>query len=254
MKNLFVGGLLLLSSMTAVRMAEAVSLTDIETAIIQKNFLEAEQLARSFISQNPSKAESDQAQYYLGLSLLWLGKHRQAHDIFSQLLSYQPEIKLRDKVPLGIIDVHYMDGKYQEAILLAKELLKTSPRSESESLIYLKLARANLKLARWGEAQKYLKKIVKEFSQSPEAHIAKQLLEEKQYFAVQVGAFLDRAKAEQLVVELKQRGEYVYIVETTDSAGRQFYRVRVGQLAILDEANKLSQKLSSLGYPTQVYP
>lgn len=232
----------------------AVSLSDIEAAIIEKNFLQVETLSRQFIAQKPSKEESDQAQYYLGLSLLWLGKHDQAHSVFTQLLSYKPEAKLRDKTSLGIIDVHYMDGKYQEAILLANELLKTSPRSELESLVYLKLARANLKLSRWESAQKYLAKIRKDFPQSPESHLAKQLLEEKQYFAVQVGAFLDRIKAEDLIADLKGKGEYAYIVETTDNAGRQFYRVRVGQLSALDDANKLSQKLSSLGYPAQVYP
>ena len=137
---------------------------------------------------------------------------------------------------------------------MANELLKKGPRSEIESLVYLKLARANLKLSRWEEAQKYLKKIIKDFPQSPESHLAKQLLEEKQYFTVQVGAFLDRDKAETLTVDLKDKGEYAYIIETMDSSGRQFYRVRVGQLAVLDEANKLSQKLSSLGYPAQVYP
>ena len=78
------------------------------------------------------------------------------------------------------------------------------------------------------------------------------------------GAFSEIARVKnvfdywQLNVEtyyhIKQKGEYVYIVETTDSSGRQFYRVRVGQLSVLEEANKLSQKLSESGYPAQVYP
>ncbi len=234
--------------------AAGITLNDIETAVLEKDFLQAEDLSRRFIAGNPSKHDSDEAQYYLGLSLLWLGKHHQAHDIFTQLLSYRPEKKLRDKAHLGIIDAHYMDGKYEEAVLLSNQLLKLSPRSELESLIYLKLARANLKLSRWENAQKYLKRIIKEFPQSPESALAKQLLEEKQYFAVQVGAFLDRGKAEKLALDLKHKGEYAYIVETVDSSGRQFFRVRVGQLAVLDEANRLSHKLSSQGYPAEVYP
>ncbi len=54
--------------------------------------------------------------------------------------------------------------------------------------------------------------------------------------------------------ELQQKGEYAYIVETVDPQGRKFYRVRVGQLVLLDEAQKLKSKLSKAGYPTEIYP
>ena len=100
----------------------------------------------------------------------------------------------------------------------------------------------------------YLSKILQQFPNSVEAQTAKQLLEEKQYFAVQVGAFRERARAEQLVSELKQKEEYAYIVETIDQQNATFYRVRVGQLAILNEAQKLHTKLAKFGYPTQIYP
>ena len=147
-----------------------------------------------------------------------------------------------------------MDGKYPGALKVAEELYAKSPHSEFLSLIYLKLARANLKLGRWQKAKEYLQKITNEFPQSLEAHTAKQLLEEKQYFAVQVGAFLDRGRAEKLVSELKEKGEYAYTVETIDREGKKFYRVRVGKLALLDDAQTLESKLAQLGYPTRIYP
>ena len=86
-----------------------------------------------------------------------------------------------------------------------------------------------------------------------EAPIAQNLLEEKEFFTVQVGSFLDDNKAIQLVEDLKAKGQYVYMVETT-SQGKKFYRVRVGQMTSLSDAQTLEAKLVQSGYPTLIYP
>ena len=64
----------------------------------------------------------------------------------------------------------------------------------------------------------------------------------------------DFVKAEGLVQELKSRGEYAYIVETIDHAQKKFYRVRIGQLSTLEEAEGLKVKLAQFGYPARIYP
>ena len=230
------------------------ALKDIETAIIERNYPQVENLVQAFIAQNPGKDESDAAQYYLGLSLLYLSKYSQARDIFAQLIEYKPQQRLKDKASIAVIDSYYMQEHYRDAVERAYALLKASPQSEFESLVYLKLARANLRLAQWDEAQKYLKKIIGGFPDSLEAHVAKQLLEEKQNFSVQIGAFLERERAEQAAERIKGKDEYAYIVETVDSSGRKFYRVRVGQLSLLKDAKELKKKLADLGYPSEVYP
>ena len=107
---------------------------------------------------------------------------------------------------------------------------------------------------RWEDANKFLTKIVSDFPQSPEAPIAKQLLEEKQYFAVQVGSFLDKSRALELIEDLKGSGQYSYVVETTAPDGEVFYRVRVGQMSSLKDAEELKNRLDKLGYPTLIYP
>jgi cell division septation protein DedD len=122
------------------------------------------------------------------------------------------------------------------------------------SLIYFKIAGADLKLMRWEDAGKYLNKIINEFPESPEAPVAKQLLEEKQYFAVQVGAFLDKSRALSLINDLKGSGQYVYVVETAAPGGQKYYRVRVGQMSSLESAEDLKKRLDKLGYPTLIYP
>ena len=234
--------------------ASNLSLKDIEPAIIKEEYEKAGTLAKEFIDGKPAKRDLDEALYYLGLSQLRLSNYEESKKTFNLLISGFPKENLRDKACLGYIDSLYLDGKYPLALKAAEELLSKNPHSEFLSLIYLKLARANLKLTEWQKAKEYLKKITTDFPDSMEAHTAKQLLEEKQYFAVQVGAFLDQKRAEKLLNELKEKGEYAYIVETIDREGRKFYRVRVGTLSMLEEAQKLKDKLSQLGYPTSIYP
>ena len=161
---------------------------------------------------------------------------------------------IHDKVAVGHIDALYLQGFYENALKEADNLISRRSNSDMLSLFYLKAARANLKLARWTRAEELLKKINVTFPESFEAGVARQLLEEKQYFTVQVGAFTEKVVAEKLVSELNKRKEYAYIVESKGTGKRPFYRVRVGQLSSLNDARELEAKLSSLGYPTLIYP
>ena len=253
LNKIFPGFLIILAVFCCAKTCDA-GLKDVEMAIIQEDYESAITLAQKFIDSKPVKKDLDEALYYKGLSQLRLEKYPEAQETFNLLISGFPKQNLRDKAYLGFIDSLYLDGNYENALIIAEELLAKSPKSEFISLIYLKLARANIKLVNWQKAKDYLNKIIKEFPNSFEAHTAKQLLEEKQYFSVQVGAFLEQSRAERLVEELKEKGEYSYIVETIDREGRKFFRVRVGKLALLDEARKLKSKLAQLGYPTNIYP
>ncbi len=232
----------------------SIGLSDIATAIIQKDFAKAKSLSEEFIKSNPPKEKEDKAYYYLALSQLNLDQYDLSRKTFLKLIKRAPEKSLEDKAYLGIIDAYYIEENYFAALAQVEKLLKHKPQPEMLSLVYLKTARAHFKLSHWDKAEEYLKKIINEFPDGLENHLAKQLLEEKQYFAVQVGAFIDRERAERLMQELQSKGEYSYIVETIDQTDKKFYRVRVGQLVTLNEAEKLKQRLSSLGYPTQIYP
>ena len=45
-----------------------------------------------------------------------------------------------------------------------------------------------------------------------------------------------------------------YVVETTAPDGEKYYRVRVGQMSSLKDAEELKKRLDKLGYPTLIYP
>jgi tetratricopeptide (TPR) repeat protein len=230
------------------------NMPDIEAAIMNKDFAQARELASTVIRDSNNPAERTEAQYYYGLAELRLGQYADARSAFQTVMDTHPSQDIYDKAALSLIEGFYRAGFYTDSLDASNELLKKSPHSAFLSLIYLKIAGADLKLMRWEDANTYLKRIISEFPQSPEAPIAKQLLEEKQYFAVQVGSFLDKGRALSLIDDLKGSGQYSYVVETTSPDGQTYYRVRVGQMSSLEDAEDLKKHLDKLGYPTLIYP
>ncbi len=230
------------------------AMPDIEAAVMNKDYAQARDLASRTIKDSHDPAERTEAQYYYGLAQLRLEQFAQARGAFQSVMGTRPSQDIYDKAALGLTEGFYRNGLYADALNTAEQLLKKNPNSSFLSLIYFKIAGADLKLMRWEDANKYLNKIITEFAQSPERPLARQLLEEKQYFAVQVGSFLDKAKALTLIGDLKGSGQYAYIVETTASDGQKYYRVRVGQMSSLESAEDLKKRLDKLGFPTLIYP
>lgn len=230
-------------------------MNEVETAIMKQDFVLSKKLAMDVLNFAVVKKDvAVEAKYYLGISHLRLEEYTEAIILFRGLLKDNPPDDIRDKAYIGLIESYYQQEKYKMAQKSVKKLLKTSPRSPFLSLIYLKAARINLKLTNWNEANWYLDQIVERFPNSFEYHTALQLLDEKQYFAVQVGAFVEPNRAELLVEVLKSNGHYAYIVETVDRNNTKFYRVRVGQMTVLKEAERLKSKLAKSGYPAWIYP
>ncbi len=230
------------------------SLPDIEAAVMNKNYAQARELASQVLKDSNDPAQRTEAQYYYGLAQLRLGQYADARSAFQAVMDTHPSQDTYDKAALSLTEGFYMAGLYTDALDTANQLYKQSPHSSFLSLIYFKIAGADLKLMRWEDAHEYLNKIINEFPQSPEAPIAKQLLGEKQYFAVQVGSFLDKGRALTLIDDLKGSGQYAYVVETTAPDGQVYYRVRVGQMSSLNDAEDLKKRLDKLGYPTLIYP
>jgi tetratricopeptide (TPR) repeat protein len=234
--------------------AAANSLVELQTAIMQEDFKKSKELAEGLLKGDLARPDRAQVQYYLGLSQLRQGEHVPAYDTFKRLISERPPTGIYDRAYVGLVDSLYLQGSYEQALKEATGLMARRPDSELMPLISLKAARANLKLARWKKAREILQKVIVDYPDSFESNVARQLLDEKQFFAVQVGAFSEKSRAEKTVQELLARNEYAYIVETRSSDGKTLYRVRVGELTTLKDARVLESKLSGQGYPTLIYP
>ncbi len=233
----------------------AVAVADIEASLMDKNYEQVRDLSSQLLKETAVVDQRAAASYYLALGQLRLNQYPEARKGFQVVMQMVPQgNELYEKSCLGLMEGLTMSGFYKDAIKTGEDLLRKRPQSSAKSLIYLKLARAHLKLMHWQKANDWLNKIIKEFPDSPEGTLAKQLLEEKEYFTVQVGSFLEQERAITLIDELKSRGQYAYIVETTAPDGHTYYRVRVGKLTALDDAQRLENALSRLGYPTLIYP
>ncbi len=228
-------------------------ITDIETAILKKDYERAQRLSQDVLSSRAGESEKSRAQYYQGIAQLNLNQYEKARGNFSSL-TRAAKGELRDRAYLGLADSYHLEGRYAQALEWSEKLVSVSPKSDYLSLAYLKIARASLKLAQWSKANKYLNKIISEFPASMENEAAQQLIQEKQYFSVQVGSFAIRERAQNLVDELKEKAHYAYILEFQDKNSKKIYRVRVGQLSQLNEAENLKTKLAQLGYPARIYP
>lgn len=234
--------------------ADAITLTDVQGAFMQKDYVKTKELAQTFAGQAANPQERIEALYYSGLSDLWLGQYLPARQSIEEIFKSKPSKEMYDKASLALIDTYYMEGNYKKSLSLGEDLLYKRSSSEFLSAIYLKIAKSHFKLAQWKKGRELLQKIIDRFPDSPERFYVDQLLQENQFFAVQVGSYQDRSKAEDTLKGLQQKGEYAYIVETISQDGKKFYRVRAGQFQKFNDAQALETKLSKLGYPTKIYP
>lgn len=232
----------------------ASDMQDIKKEITQQNYSQAITLVDLGLAQSPDKFQEKWLGYYQGLAFLRLADYENAERVFKELMEKTLKGALRDKIFLGLLDTYFLNEEYDKALSVGLKLLSKNDRSDYLSLIYLKLGRTNMKLANWQDAHRFLKLVVSQFPESLEYDLAMQFLEEKQYFAVQVGSFTDRDRAQGLVEELILKDEYAYFVESSDREKKKHYRVRVGKMSRLAEAKILESKLSSAGYPTRIYP
>ena len=239
---------------TLIAFPALANIVEIERAFLEQDYPRAEVLAQEALKKSTSDSEA-QYQYYLGLSQLRLTKYGLAASALKDMVNdTSVPNELRDKAHLALIDAYFLAEKYDLAGRLADQFVSVSVNSDYLSTLYLKLARIRFKQAQFTEARLYLRKIVNEYPSSLDVYLAKQFLQEKMYFSVQVGSFRDRGRAKDLIQQLNAEGRTAYIFEVKDHLGQKYYRVRVGQLSYLDQAKGLQDQLAKQGYPTRIYP
>ncbi len=204
------------------------------------------------LSFEPLSPERDLVYYYMGLSNMKLGNFSEARNDFQIILKNFNTSKFKERANLALADTYFLEENYAQANTIY-EGLKEGSHSDILSQVYYKLAQANMKLGNWQKAKTYLEKLKNDFPLSFEASLAKNISFSEEFFTVQVGSFVDSAKAKKLCDELKAKGLDSYIVEGS-LQGRAFYRVRVGKFSSYSEAKELEQKLSTQNYPTKIFP
>src|SRR4029077_26145 len=123
-------------------------------SLMNKDYASTRDLASKIIKDSNDPQKRVEAQYYYGLAQLRLGQYADARSAFQNVMDTHPSQDVYDKAALSMIEGFYMEGFYTDALDTAYQLFKKSPRSSFLSMIYLKVAGADLKLMRWEDANK----------------------------------------------------------------------------------------------------
>ena len=228
---------------------------NVERAFLEQDYNQVKVFVDAKLKDKNSVYDTYNLQRYAVLSYMYLGDYNGALKILKGIIQSKGlTVDQRDRAYACLIDVFYLLQNYDKAEQASEEIRHLSPTSDYTSVFYLKRARIKFKQAKWAEARRLLGKIIDEYPYSPDVYFARQLLKEKQFFSVQVGAFKSYARARSVVSDLKAKGEEAYIVNVEDYKKTKFYRVRVGKVSELSRARQLKDHLVQQGYPTQIYP
>ncbi|MFC1804816.1 SPOR domain-containing protein [Candidatus Omnitrophota bacterium] len=196
----------------------------------------------------------DELYYLLGVSYLKEERYLRASDIFEIIMNEFKDSSYRDEARLGLGDTYFLRGNYVEAAKEYGELLKLEPRTDLKAAAYYRLSRAAFKEGNKEKAGEYLEKLEREFPQSPEALLDKDISAGPDlYYAVQAGAFSSPDNARALAEKLVKEGYPAYTEEVL-LQGKKTFRVRVGKLKSRRNAQLLQDSLSRNGYPTKICP
>jgi len=212
---------------------------------------------RRVIFEGKSQASSlnaigaDELNYILGLSFLKEERFEEARESFSRIQSN----KFKEQAKLGIADTFLIEGRLQEAENFYNKLNGESGNKLKPSLLY-RLSELELRKGNPQKANSYLSELRKNFPLSPELKVSRGI-PVKAYaqnappscakYSVQVGFFSNSANAQKLKAKLLACDFSAYVEKSTGG-----FRVKVGILETLRDAQDMLTRLLKEGYPGKI--
>jgi tetratricopeptide (TPR) repeat protein len=240
--------------------AQALNLEKLKSHFLQGDYNLAISEGERLLANAPAQEQGlDLLYYFLGLSYLRVENYLRASDIFEIILEEFPDTRLKDEARLSLGDSYFLRGDHARARAYYQEALNKNVNTKYKALIYSRLSLAGFKEGDTQVAKEYLDKIKSEFPQGLES-VTKEgacsLPDTKTgiYYSVQVGSFSKSANARNLTQKLIREGYSAYTEEALISGGARTYRVKVGKLSLLKEAEQLAKELTHKGYPTRICP
>ena len=252
--------LLFICSLGVFSDALALNLNNLESLFWQGDYgLAITEGERLLASASVHASELDRLYYFLGLSYLRVENYLRASDIFEIILEEFPDSRLREEVRLSLSDSYFLRQDFARARTYYQDLLTKYPNTKYKALVYHRLSQAAFKEGNVRIAAEYLDKLKREFPQGYESLVkedACSLPKDKNgvYYSVQVGSFIKDVNARKLAQKLMSEGYSAYIEEAPVAGGTKTYRVKVGKVSGLNEAQQLVRELARKGYPTKICP
>jgi tetratricopeptide (TPR) repeat protein len=243
--------------------AYALDLDKVKANFLSANYAEAIKEGERVLAASSASSENlDELYYFLGLSYLKSGNYLRASDIFEIILKEFKNSLFKNQALLGLGDALFLKSDYALAAGKYRELLNFKNSKDLLPGLYYRLSRVSFKQGQTEQATEYLNKLKKDFPQSLEARLDRELFPPPAapsqpslvfYYTVQVGSFSNKANAGNLVKKLLGYG-YPAFMEEGVSKDKINYRVRIGKFKSRSEAQDMDKKLSKQGYPTKIIP
>ncbi|MBN1587657.1 MAG: SPOR domain-containing protein [Candidatus Omnitrophica bacterium] len=242
---------LLLVLLPLDRAQAATSIHSLKQSLLRGEYWQVIKQADALIMQK----DTPQAEvlYYRGLALVKLGRYEEALTYFDTAAAANPSRKIRARLFLSSGDAWVGRGEYARAEESYREFVRNYPHDERAATAYLGMSRAQLRQGKWADARSSLDLIQKEFPESFESVLAKEMAEQGFFFTVQVGSFSTREGATLLTRRLRSLGQSPYILEY-EKGEKTLFRVRVGKLDSRSQATRLERELRDLGFDTAIAP
>lgn len=231
----------------------ALNIDHVKAAFISGDYKAAILEGEKILADSGKDYNVDELYYILGLSYLKDGNYLRASDIFEIIINELKNSRYKPEAKLGLADTYFFRGDFLRAKKAYLDLELDKEAARLKPVVYYRLSQCEAKLGNTNPAKDYFDKLNREFPLNAESGLESCSLSRDFYYSVQVGSFLSKTNAENLLRQLERKGYPAYIQEGI-SQGAAIYRVRSGKLATRQEAAELGSKLSGEGYPTKICP
>ncbi|MBN1664528.1 MAG: SPOR domain-containing protein [Deltaproteobacteria bacterium] len=200
----------------------------------------------------------DELHYLMGACYLREGHLTRASDIFEIIINEHKNSRFYQDARMGLGDVYFLRGHFSKAVPIYQKILKEDPATEIKSRLYYRLGRFVFTTGDLEEGKVYVSDMQKPAPpalppESKEKKNAYVLLENKEGYSLQVGAFSQEKNARDLAEQLNKKNYPVYI-EEIKGPGKIKFRVKVGRFKDKAGALKQQSRLSGEGYSTIICP
>lgn len=206
--------------------ASAMNLDNLKAKFLSADYKAAIAEGEKIISNTKEPADKlDELYYILGLSYLKDGNYLRASDIFEIILNEFDQSIFKEEALLGLADSYFLKEDFPKAQQYYQQLLSQKPESKYHAIASERLSQIEI---RTGQAEGIS-------------------------YTVQVGAFKSKLNATRLMQKLISNKFPAYM-EELNSGDSVSYRVRIGKMNQLKEAQELKEKLEKKGYAAKIFP
>lgn len=192
----------------------------------QGRFLNAENIARTYIAADTTGKNLAEAYYLAAISEEHQDELALAAQDYQAAINHSQRQDLQGKSYKALGDLSYVQARFNRAIINYKNFLTVDPSAAPDPRMLYRLGIALQNTGQWNDSRQYLDHLIASF---PNSQLAKSAMHRltMNHFTLQFGAWNNAAAAWRQVAGLKARGMAANVVSRS-IAGRRLFLVQGG--------------------------